>query len=120
MTPEVNAAFEAIDPAPRRVLLAVRDLILNEAGDVPVEEALRWGQPAYLTKKGTTIRLGVSKAGLPSVFTHCQSSVMSDVQAVAGEGLIWDGNRGVSWRVEDDLPEAVLRILARRALRYHA
>ncbi|MEY1557658.1 DUF1801 domain-containing protein [Yoonia sp. R2331] len=118
MTPEVKAAFDAFPDAPRVVLLQVRAMIL--ASDVAVEEALRWGQPAYLSKKGTTIRLGLTKAGLPSVFTHCQSSVMGDVQAVAGEGLIWDGNRGVSWPVEADVPEAVLSLLIHRALTYHA
>lgn len=118
MTPGVKAAFDALPAAPRAVLLHVREMIVTR--DIAVEEALRWGQPAYLTKKGTTIRLGVTKAGHPSVFTHCQSSVMSDVQAVAAEGVIWDGNRGVSWPVDAPFPEPILQLLINRALTYHA
>ncbi len=117
MIPEVKAAFDKLPEGPRADLLAVRKMILS-AG-VEVEEALRWGQPAYLAKKGTTIRLGLTKAGLPSVFTHCQSSVMGDVQAVVGGGLNWDGNRGLSWS-QGDLPDEVLRLIIQRALSYHA
>ncbi len=117
MTPAVKAAFEKLPDGPRADLMQVREMILGSG--VTVEEALRWGQPAYLAKKGTTIRLGVTKAGLPSVFTHCQSSVMGDVQAVAGAGHNWDGNRGLSW-TQGELPDEVLRLIIQRALGYHA
>ena len=62
----VRVAFEVFPEPARQGLLELRHLILNTAANTPeagqVLEALRWGQPAYLTpvsKSGTTIRLGV-------------------------------------------------------------
>jgi len=64
----------------------------------PVEETLKWGQPSYSTpqtKAATPIRLSVTKKGDVGVFTHCQSSVMSDFQALAPPDLRFDGNRAL-------------------------
>ena len=65
----VAQAFEAFPDPGRSGLLALRALIFDVATQNSrmgqVEEALRWGQPAYLTpvtRSGTTLRLGVPKA----------------------------------------------------------
>ena len=62
---EVSRVFEAFPPPVRRRLLDVRKLIFATAkahDDVgPLTEALKWGEPAYLTVEtgsGSTIRLG--------------------------------------------------------------
>lgn len=74
----VKTAFETVQPDARRGLLALRALIFKTAARLPevgpIEEALRWGQPAYLTpltKSGSTLRLGVPKAGGFALFAHC-------------------------------------------------
>lgn len=87
-----------------------------------IEECLKWGQPAYLTvspKSGTTIRLGVSKTGGFGVYTHCQSSVMSDIAALGSDSLRFDGNRGVIFAPGETPDPNVLSLLIRRALTYH-
>lgn len=87
----VEAAFAAFPEGARPGLLAIREMIFQVAAEVPqvgpVEEALKWGQPAYLTpttKSGSTIRLGVPKSGGYAVFTHCQTTIMSDFHAFPG------------------------------------
>jgi hypothetical protein len=47
------------------------------------------------TKSATPIRLGLSKAGDPAIFTHCQSTVMGDFRDLAAPNLKFDGNRAV-------------------------
>ena len=123
---EVQAAFERFDPAVRETLAAVRAMIYAEAAALPqigrLAETLKWGQPAYLTpdrKAATTIRLGAPKAGGAAVFTHCQSSVMAEVQALAGPSVQFEGNRALLLEAGADLPEPALRHLIRRALTYH-
>ena len=62
---DVQQAFHEFPPEIRTKLLALRKLILDTAASIegvgPIEETLKWGQPAYLTsqsKSGSTIRLG--------------------------------------------------------------
>ncbi len=97
--PAVAAAFAALPPETRAGAFALRDLILETAKDLPgaqpLQEALRWGQPAYLAPKGSTIRLGGHKSACFALFVHCQSRLMGDfTSAFPGEDRI-DGNRAV-------------------------
>lgn len=85
-------------------------------------ETLKWGQPAYLPAKakiGTTIRLGVPKTGGFGMYTHCQTSLISDFSTQFGDELQFEGNRGVLFMSGADIPEEPLRILIARALTYH-
>ncbi|SMR81970.1 protein of unknown function (DU1801) [Aliiroseovarius halocynthiae] len=124
--PEVQAAFDAFEPSARRGLLALRRMIFEvareDAAIGPLEETLKWGQPAYLTshsKSGTTVRLGIPKSGGIAIYTHCQTSVMSDVRALFPKSLKFDGNRAVIFEDPADIPHDAVALLIRRALTYH-
>ena len=66
---DVAAAFATFPAAVRGRLLDVRRVIFATAEELegvgPLTEALKWGEPAYLTaasKSGSTIRLGWYRA----------------------------------------------------------
>jgi hypothetical protein len=84
-----GAAAEAVFstyPAPVKArLLALRRLIFDTArtteGVGALEEALKWGQPSYLTtesRSGSTIRIDQVKAnaGRYAVYFHCQTDLV--------------------------------------------
>ena len=126
MPAEVRAAFDAFAPQARTGLLQLRDLILAQAADMPqvgpITEALRWGQPAYLTsqtKAGSTLRLGVPKSGGFALFVHCQTSLIADFRAVAGDRFRYEGQRAVLFARAGDLQPDLLALLIRRALGWH-
>ena len=65
----IEAIFAAYPKPVRTKLLALRRLIFDTAkttgGVGPLEEALKWGQPSYLTSKtrsGSTIRIDQVKS----------------------------------------------------------
>lgn len=123
---EVKAAFEAFSPPVFEGVMRLRDLVFEVAHETPeagaIEEALRWGQPSYLTpetKSGTTIRLGPSKVGGFAIFTHCQSRVIPAFRELVGDAFCYDGNRAVLFRDVGDIQVAPLAILIRHALTYH-
>ncbi|MEM7489361.1 MAG: DUF1801 domain-containing protein [Pseudomonadota bacterium] len=124
--PEVAAAFEAFPVAVRPRLLDLRTRIFEIAAALPtvgpLEESLKWGQPAYRPvrpRTGTTIRLGVPRSGGYAIYTHCGSSVMADLRAVAGADLRFDGRRGLLFAAGETPPEAPVAMLIRAALTYH-
>jgi hypothetical protein len=82
--PALDAVFSAYPKPVKAKLLALRRLIFDTAkttsGVGALEEALKWGQPSYLTsesKSGSTIRIDQVKAeaGRYAVYFHCQTDL---------------------------------------------
>ncbi len=63
--PKVKEVFNNYPKSVRKKLLHLRNLILSVAANVSglekLEEGLRWGEPSYLTKYGSTIRIDWKK-----------------------------------------------------------
>ena len=121
--PKVAAAFEALAPPARAGALALRDLIIGTATTLPaanpLREELRWGQPAYLAPKGSTIRLGAHKSANFALFVHCQSRLMGDfTSAFPNEDRI-DGTRAVLFDDPHQIDPNRHGWLIARALTYH-
>lgn len=123
--PDVAVAFAGYPEPERRGLLALRSLIFEIAAETPgvgaLEETLKWGQPAYLTpetKSGSTIRLGMPKQGGFAIYTHCQTTILSEFREMFPDGFEFEGNRAVLFSV-DEVPDLErLRPLVLRALTY--
>ena len=127
-----NAAVEAVfagypNPVKPR-LLALRKLIFDTAkttdGVGPLEEALKWGQPSYLTsesRSGSTIRIDQVKteAGRYAVYFHCQTDLVATFRELYPE-LRYGGNRSILLDAGEKLPEQPLRHCIGLALTYHA
>ena len=121
--PKVAAAFDAMPKDARAGSLTLREMIFETAATLPhtqpLQEALRWGQPAYLAPKGSTIRLGGHKAAPFALFVHCQSRLMGDfTSAFPGEDRI-DGNRAVLFDEPAQIDPTRHGWLIARALTYH-
>lgn len=60
-SPEVKAVFNRYPTTVLQKMETLRRLVMETAEEVPgittVEETLKWGEPSYLVKKGSTIRM---------------------------------------------------------------
>jgi hypothetical protein len=125
--PAVAEVFASYPPAIRKQLTKVRRLIFQTAaatdGVGPVTEALRWGEPAYLTlasKSGSTIRLGWNKAAPAqwAIYFNCQTNLVDSFRTRFPE-LRFDGNRAVIFETTEALPAETLAECVAAALTYH-
>jgi hypothetical protein len=125
--PAVEAVFGAYPKPVKAKLLALRRLIFDTAkatkGVGALEEALKWGQPSYLTpetKSGSTIRIDQVKpeAGQVAVYFHCQTNLVETFRELYPE-LSFGGNRSILLSAGDKLPAAALRHCVALALTYH-
>jgi uncharacterized protein DUF1801 len=123
----IEAVFEAYPQPVKSRLLALRRLIFDTAkatkGVGALEEALKWGQPSYLTaesKSGSTIRIDQVKteAGRYAVYFHCQTDLVETFRGLYPE-LRYGGNRSILLDAGEKLPEAALRHCVALALTYH-
>ena len=122
----VDAVFDACPKDIRTKLKALRRLILDTAkttkGVGRVEEALKWGQPSYLTAEtgsGSTIRIDrVKDANQVAMFFHCQTNLVDTFRELYPT-LSYSGNRAILLDADEKLPEAELRHCLALALTYH-
>lgn len=99
--PEIEKIFDGMPDSVSRSLRAARLAIFQAAdkaaGVGPVTEALRWGEPAYLTlspKTGTTLRLSQID-GWPAVMVPCSTTIIRDARDRFGDLPDLSGKRGV-------------------------
>ncbi|MFT5341256.1 MAG: hypothetical protein ACI9BH_000466 [Paracoccaceae bacterium] len=123
---DIKAAFDIPDTQAREGLLALRDLVFDVADDLPqtgrITEALRWGQPSYLTpetKSGSTLRLGIPKSGGFALFVHCQTTLISDYRAAFHSAKNIEGKRAILFKKAAEIDPNRARWLIRRSLTYH-
>lgn len=119
--------FDACPEPVKAKLLALRRLILDTArqtkGVGAIEEALKWGQPSYLTAEtgsGSTIRIDRVKSAdnQLAVFFHCQTDLVATFRELYPQ-LTYSGNRAILLDAGKKLPEASLRHCVALALTYH-
>jgi len=124
----IDAVFAAYPPPVKSKLLALRRLIFDTAkatkGVGALEEALKWGQPSYLTtesKSGSTVRIDQLKSepGGYAVYFHCQTDLVETFRELYPE-LRYGGNRSILLDAGEKLPEGALRHCIALALTYHA
>ena len=101
--------------------------MLETAAGIPevgeLEEALRWGEPAYLTPSGTgsTIRLGPVRGMSDefALFFNCQTTLVETFRQWFPQGLRFEGNRSIVFRVDEPLPAEAVAECVEAALTYH-
>lgn len=129
--PAVKAVFEAYPQDIRAPLEELRDTILDVGralnGIGPVEESLKWGQPAYRPMRprvGTTLRIGpandVDGALGYALYVPCQTRLIQDFRQLYRDRLRYAGDRAVLFAAGETPPPAPLRHFIALALTYHS
>lgn len=126
--PAVEQTFAAFPPAARKRLLAIRDLIFSVAatteGVGEVTEALKWGEPAYLTaqsRSGSTIRLGCPKSspGHCALYFNCNTNLVDTFRSLFPSELQFEGNRAIVFAPDAPVDKQALTLCIGAALTYH-
>lgn len=124
--PNVERVFAESPDAVRPSLMQLREMIFEVAAQTEgvgeIQETLKWGQPSYLTpetESGSTIRLGLPKQGGFAIYTHCQTTILSDFQTIFPDDFVYEGNRAIHFRPNENLPLDKLELLVKGALTYH-
>lgn len=126
MSDPVDTAIAAAPERARAGLRALRALIHRVAAEegIALEDALRWGQPAFLAAKGASLRIGAPSKAMKgqadfALYVHCQTPLIAEFLSGPGAGMRVEGSRAVLFRQGEALDEAALAFLIRRALTWH-
>lgn len=123
--PDVAARLKSYPTPFRKKLEYLRKLILATAKEIPeikeLEETLKWNEPAYLVKKGSTIRIDwkSKKPGQYAMYFKCTSKLVLTFRSVFGDKFNYENNRAILFKLEDVVPEKELKQCIAAALQYH-
>ena len=100
------------------------DVAKKTSGVGQLEEALRWGQPSYLTSKtgsGSTIRIDQirNEPGKYGIYFICTSGLIDNFKELYTVEMDFVGNRSIVFGIADRLPEDALRHCISLALTCH-
>ena len=124
--PVMTEKFASYPSKIRTRLLSLRELIFEVAlktkGVGELEEALRWGEPSYLTTEshsGSMIRIDKSKSeGQYAMYFHCQTNLVDTFRTIYPE-LRYQGNRAIVFDENEKIPITKIRHCVSLALTYN-
>ncbi|RAI85795.1 DUF1801 domain-containing protein [Algoriphagus yeomjeoni] len=122
--PEVETVFLQYPDSVRNKMLNLRRLVLEVADEIglpSLEETLKWGEPSFLAKKGSTIRMDW-KAKSPdqyAMYFKCTSKLVPSFRLAYDEIFEYEGNRAIVFKLNEEIPETELKNCIKAALTYH-
>ena len=124
----IQQVFDNYPAAIRNRLMALRQLIFDTAASTPgvgeLEEALKWGEPAYLTSKtksGSTVRIAW-KAAKPlqhAIYFNCQTTLVDTFRTLFPNDFEFEGNRAIIFDTTGRIPVREVAWCIAAALTYH-
>lgn len=123
---KVAAVFNNYPEPMRQKILFLRQLILDMALETDsvnkLEETLKWGEPSYLTKNGSTIRIDwkESKPNQYFMYFHCKTKLIDTFKVLYTDKFIFEGNRAIIFNKDDEIPIEELKQCILLSLTYHS
>ena len=123
--PEIELVFNNYPDLIRKKMLNLRSLILKAASEIEeisnLEETLKWGEPSYLAKNGSTIRIDwkKNKPDQYAIYFKCTSMLVPTFKMIYKDIFRFESNRAIIFQVEDEIPEVELKKCITAALTYH-
>lgn len=101
----------------------LRSLVLEAAqenGISPIEETLKWGQPSYISKSGSAIRIDWSPKTPENiyVFFNCKTILVETYKEIYFDIFKFQTNRAIVLELDRNLPRE-LKACFLMALNYH-
>ena len=121
---KVSEVFDGYPDAQCEKLLFLRQLIFETASEMGIddlEETLKWGEPSYLTKHGSTVRIAWRKSQPTQygIFFNCKTTLVDTFREVYREQFTFEDNRAIVFKMDDDVPVSELKHCIALSFTYH-
>jgi len=123
--PEVELVFNNYPDSVRNKMLALRKLVIETAKEIDgitkMEETLKWGEPSYLTKIGSTIRMDWKQKSPDhyAMYFQCTSRLVETFKMIFKNTFDFEGKRAIIFQLENEIPTEELKYCIKAALTYH-
>lgn len=123
--PAVASVFNNYPDAVRKKMDALRNLIIETArendGVHLLGETLKWGEPSYVTKNGSTLRIDWKPKSPDqyAMYFQCTSKLVPTFKMVYNDLFVFEGSRAIVFGMNDTIPTQELKTCIATALTYH-
>ncbi len=124
-SPEFETKMLSYPKQVRPKMQYLRELVIQTAKEIPeieeLEETLRWGEPSFVTKIGSTLRMDW-KEKTPhqyQMYFKCTSRLVETFKVVFGDLFEYENNRAIVFKLGDEIPVVELKKCIVATLKYH-
>ena len=123
---DVEKVFNNYPEEMREKLLLLRKLVIDTAAETDdvksLEKTLKWGEPSYLTKGGSTIRMDwkKSKPDQYAIYFNCKTKLVDTFKERYKDEFKYEGNRAIVFHKNDIIPIYELKHCILLSLTYHS
>ena len=109
----------------REKMKFLRELVIEVAIEIPeitdLEETLKWGEPSFLNKNGSTLRIDWKKKtpNQYQMYFKCTSRLVETFKMVFGDLFIYEKNRAILFQLDQEIPVNELKKCINATLMYH-
>ena len=105
-------------------LMQIRQLInivAKENNITDLQETFKWGQPSYICKTGSTLRIDYAiNSNKPiAIYLNCKTRLGEVIKEVYGDFFIYESNRTILFSSKEALPAAEIKQIIKMVLKYH-
>ena len=123
--PQVETIFANYPDFVRDKMQHLRNLVIETAeeteGVTLLEETLKWGEPSFVTKNGSTLRMDWKEKAPDqyAMYFQCTSRLIDTFRLVFDHKFQYEGKRAIVFQLNQKVPELELKECIKAALTYH-
>ncbi|MCA1764479.1 MAG: DUF1801 domain-containing protein [Flavobacteriales bacterium] len=122
---QVDEVFAGYPKDVRGKMLFLRCLVRETAEETEgleaLEETLKWGEPAFVTKNGSTLRMDWKEKnpGQYAIYFQCNSRLVDTFRMVFDRKFQYEGKRAIVFEINQKIPVAEPKECIKASLTYH-
>lgn len=123
--PRVEVVFANYPDFVRNKMQFLRGLVVETAeeteGISKLEETLKWGEPSFIAKNGSTLRMDWKERAphYYAMYFQCNSRLVDTFRLVFGNKFQYDGNRAIVFQLDQEICIEELKACIKATLTYH-
>ncbi len=122
--PKVREKFQSYPDHIREKLLFLRGLIIETAADTvgvgELEETVKWGEPSYVSRIGSTIRIDwkEKRPNHYAMYFNCNTKLVDTFREIYRNEFNFEGNRAIVFHEDESIAVDELRHCIEMSLTY--
>ena len=110
-----------VKPSITKLIKLIEEVAEKEPSINKLEQTLKWGEPSFITSKGSTLRLDWKEKSpeIVSLYFKCTSLLVPTFKTVYGPKFNYENNRAIQLKLNDNWPEEELKVCIKATLLYH-
>jgi Domain of unknown function (DU1801) len=123
--PKVDKVFASYPKTVRDKMKFLREMVIETAreteGIEELEETLKWGEPSFATKSGSTLRMDWKDRAPDqyAMYFQCTSRLVETFRMVFNHKFQYEGNRAIVFQLNQKIPVLELKECIKATLTYH-